>query len=317
MLKFSIFICLFSFTIFSHAATRRNNVIELKPIKVASHSYYVQGLSGAVSKENQGYMSNAGFVVTHDGVIVFDTLGTPLLAQKLVAVIAKITTQPIKRVIISHYHADHIYGLQVFKALGAEIWAHTDGQEYLGSESAVLRLEERRNSLKPWVNAKTKLIAADRWLTGDSSFEMGGLNFELRHVGPAHSNEDMTLFVKEDGVLFSGDLVFKDRVPYVGDADSRLWLTAMDKLIAFNPSYMIPGHGAFSNTPVADLQLTRDYLRYIRQVMGKAVKDFVSFDEAYSQTDWSQFSHLPAFDDANRSNAYFTFLLMETESMNK
>lgn len=317
MFKLIVFICLISFNLSSHAANKNKISLELKAIQLAPHSYYVQGLPGAASKENQGYMSNAGFVVTNDGVIVFDTLGTPVLAKKLVAVIAKITKQPIKRVIISHFHADHIYGLQVFKDMGAEIWAHTDGQEYLNSEDAQERMQQRRKTLKPWINDKTRLVGADTWLTGDSSFTMGGLNFELQHVGPAHSNEDMALFVKEDKVLFSGDLVFKGRVPFVGDADSRLWLEAMSKLIAFKPDFMIPGHGAASNTPVADLKLTSDYLNYVRQAMGSAVKDFVPFDEAYSKTDWSQFSKLPAFDDANRSNAYFTFLLMEKEALSK
>jgi glyoxylase-like metal-dependent hydrolase (beta-lactamase superfamily II) len=317
MLKSVIFMCLLGLSVLSYAGTVNKVEIKLKPVKINTHSYYVQGVSGAASAENQGFMSNAGFVVTDAGVIVFDALGTPSLANKLVAAIAKITTQPIKRVIISHYHADHMYGLQVFKALGAEIWAHAAGQEYLATDEAQLRLRQRREILKPWVDKHTRLLPADKWLAGDSNFEMGGLHFELRHVGPAHSTEDMVLFVKEDGVLYSGDLVFKGRVPFVGDADSRLWLEALDKLIAFQPAYMIPGHGEASGTPVADLSLTRDYLNYVRQTMGEAVKNFMSFDEAYDQTDWTQFSKLPAFRDANRGNAYNTFLLMEREALNK
>lgn len=317
MYKTFIFVCLFGLNILAHAATDSRIAIEIEPIKISAHTYYVEGRSGAASAENQGFMSNAGFVVTDAGVIVFDTLGTPALANKLVAAIRKITQQPIRRVIISHYHADHIYGLQVFKALGAEIWAHAAGKEYLGSEESQLRLQQRREILKPWVDENTRLLPADIWLTADTNFEMGGLHFELRHVGPAHSMEDMAMYVKEDGVLYSGDLVFKGRVPFVGNADSRLWLEALDKLLAFRPKYMIPGHGAASSTPAADLKLTRDYLIYIRQAMGNAVKDFVPFEEAYAHTDWSQFSKLPAFLDANRANAYNTYLLMEREALNK
>jgi len=315
MFKSVAFICLFGLSVISYAGPVSKTDIKLEPIKIGPHTYYVEGLSGAASAENQGFMSNAGFVVTDAGVIVFDTLGTPVLANKLVAAIAKITQQPVKRVIISHYHADHMYGLQVFKDLGAEIWAYTAGQEYLASEESQQRLQQRREMLKPWVNKDTRLVPADKWLDGDTSFEMGGLHFELSYVGPAHSAEDMTLFVKEDEVLYSGDLVFKGRVPFVGNADSRLWLEALDKLIASKPKFMIPGHGAASRTPVADLSLTRDYLRYVRQAMGAAVKNFVSFDEAYAQTDWTQFAKLPAFRDANRANAYNTYLLMEKESL--
>jgi len=315
MIKLFVFVCLCGFNILSYAGTGNSADIKIEPIKISAHTYYVQGLSGAASAGNQGYMSNAGFVVTDAGVIVFDTLGTPELAKNLVAAIARITQQPIRRVIVSHYHADHVYGLQVFKALGAEVWAHAAGQEYLGSDEAQQRLLQRREVLKPWVDENTRLLPADKWLTGDSNFEMGGLHFELRYLGPAHSSEDMAMFVKEDSVLYSGDLVFKGRVPFVGNADSRLWLQALDKLIAFKPKYMIPGHGAASDTPVADLRLTSDYLVYVRKAMGNAVDNFVPFDEAYAQTDWTQFSKLPAFLDANRSNAYNTYLLMEKESL--
>lgn len=315
MFRLFVLLCLFGVGIHSHASAAGKVAVEVTPIKMGPHSYYVKGLSGAATAENQGYMSNAGFVVTNAGVVVFDTLGTPELARKLVAAIAKITTQPIKRVIVSHYHADHMYGLQVFKALGAEIWAHATGLEYLVSEDAQLRLRQRREMLSPWVDEHTRLLPADKWLTGDSNFEMGGLHFELRHIGPAHSTEDMALFVKEDGVLYSGDLVFTGRVPFVGNADSLLWLAALDKLIAFGPEYMIPGHGEASAKPVEDLRLTRDYLNYLRKTMGEAVKNFMSFDEAYVQTDWTQFSKLPAFQEANRGNAYNTFLLMEREAL--
>lgn len=317
MNKLVMFLCLLGFSILSDAATDAKTSIRFEPVKIGEHSYYVKGLAGAVSPENQGFMSNAGFVVTKSGVVVFDTLGTPVLAKQLVEVIAKITDQPIKRVIVSHYHADHIYGMQVFKALGAETWAHTAGQSYLNSDEAQLRLKQRRQMLWPWVDDNTRLLPADIWLTGDSNFEMGGLHFELRYVGPAHSSEDMAMFVKEDSVLYSGDLIFKGRVPYVGNADSRMWLQALDKLMAFKPKFLIPGHGAASDTPLSDLKLTSDYLFHVRKVMGQAVKDFIPFDEAYAQADWTQFSKLPAFLDANRANAYNTYLLMEKESLGK
>lgn len=297
------------------AATNASAEISVKPVKVSAHAYYVQGEAGLASSANEGFMSNAGFVVTDEGVVVFDTLGTAVLGQKLVEAVKKVTNKPIKRVIVSHYHADHIYGLQVFQDLGAEIWAHKSGQDYLASETATRLMRERRETLFPWVDDKSRLVAADKWLEGDTDFKMGGLHFELRHVGPAHAADDMVMVLKEDGVLFTGDLIFIGRVPYVGDADSRSWLVAIDELIAFKPKYLITGHGAASSTPVKDLELTRDYLRYLRKVMGKAVEEFVPFAEAYDKADWSQFSSLPAFKEGNRENAYNTYLLMERESM--
>jgi len=289
--------------------------VAMRAEQVAPHSWYVLGLPGAASQANQGFMSNAGFVVTPAGVVVFDTLGTPALARKMIAEIRRITPQPIRRVIVSHWHADHYYGVQAFKETGAEIWAHEAARSVLGSVAAAERLAQRRDILAPWVGADFKFVPADQWLSGDVDFKLGGLHFKVRHVGPAHSPEDLVLFVEEDGVLFSGDLIFKGRVPFIGDADSKAWLVALDRLLAMQPRIMIPGHGPASSTPRDDLTLTRAYLVDVREKMARAVADFQPFDEAYDAADWSRWSGLPAFAEAHRRNAFNTYLLMEREAL--
>ena len=288
--------------------------VPMEAVQLGPHSYFVQGLPGAASSENEGFMSNAGFVVTRDGVVVFDALASPPLAEKLVSLIRKITDQPIKRVIVSHYHADHFYGLQVFKALGAEIWAHRLAEGATRTEEAALRLAQRKEVLFPWVDDDTQLLEADRFLGDEMDFEMGGVDFALRHVGPAHSSEDLAMLVKQDGVLYAGDLVFRGRVPFVGDADSRAWIAALDKLIALDPKVLVPGHGAPSHAPRSDLVFTRDYLQYLRDQMGPAARKLVPFEEAYEQTDWSKYRDMPAFDEANRINAYNQYLRLEQET---
>lgn len=300
---------------FALAAESARVTVPVKPIQVGPHSYYVQGLAGSPSVKNQGFMSNAGFVITREGVVVFDSLGTPPLAKALIAQIRKLTDKPIKRVIISHYHADHIYGLQAFKALGAEIWAHEDGQQYLKSETAEQRLAQRREALAPWVNENTKNLPADRWLKGPESFTLGGLHFELIPLGPAHTPEDLAMYIREDGVLYSGDVVFKGRVPFVGNADTRKWLEALDKIAAMKPRVFVPGHGAAAKDALETIRFTQDYLRYVRREMGKAVENFTPFDEAYAQADWSRYQGLPAFEAANRANAYNVYLQMERENL--
>jgi len=100
-------------------------------------------------------------------------------------------------------------------------------------------------------------------------------------------------------------------VPFVGDADSKSWIAAIDRVQKFEPRVMIGGHGDASRDAVADLRLTRDYLVYLRKVMGAAAEELVDFEEAYAKTDWSRFSHLPAFEAANRRNAYNTYIRMQ------
>ena len=298
---------------FAPVAAQTANDVVLTPLQVSPHGWFFQGESGMASAQNKGYMSNAGFVVTGDGVVVFDALGTPALGLAMIAAIRKVTPQPIRRVIVSHYHADHIYGLQAFKAAGAEIWAYRKAQQYLTSGQAADRLAQRRTDLFPWVDEKTVVVPPDLWIDGDTSFRMGGLTFRLVYSEGAHSPEDLMMFVEPDRLLFAGDLIFAGRVPFVGTADSAGWLKAMDKMIALQPAVVIPGHGPASRDVERDLVLTRDYLSYLRDRMGAAVKDLEPFDDAYAKTDWSRYKGLPAFEQANRTNAFGTYLLMEQE----
>jgi glyoxylase-like metal-dependent hydrolase (beta-lactamase superfamily II) len=307
----ALFACLCLLALPAASANPAALTVTMQAEQLGPHSYFVQGLSGAASSANQGFMSNAGFVVTADGVVVFDALASPPLAEKLLAEIRKVTDRPIRRVIVSHYHADHFYGLQVFKAQGAEIWAHRAAEGATRTEDAALRLQQRKEALFPWVDERTQLLEADRFVEGDTDFALGGVQFALRHVGPAHSSEDVALMVKDDGVLFAGDLVFRGRVPFVGDADSGAWIASLDKLIALAPRVLVPGHGAPSYTPAADLVFTRDYLKFLRTAMGRAARDLVPFDDAYAATDWSAYRNLPAFEEANRVNAYNQYLRLE------
>lgn len=293
----------------SHAAEAPPMVAQ----QVSPSSWYVEGVSALGSSQNQNFISNAAFVVTPAGVVVIDALGSPALAERLVAEIRKITPKPITHVIVTHYHADHIYGLQTFKALGARIVAHRAAKVYLNSETARLRLQASREELAPWVDEDTRLVEADEWIGGDHTLTVGGVEFQLRIVGPSHTPEDLVVYLPSEKVLFAGDLVFRSRIPYVGQADSRQWILALERLLTFDATVVVPGHGPLSHEARKDMQLTHDYLLYLRESMGKAAANLEPFDDAYKSTDWSQFEHLPLFRVANRMNAYNTYLLLEQE----
>ena len=290
------------------------DVPSLHAVQVAERAWFVQGNAALGSTANRNFISNAGFVVTDDGVVVVDALGSPELARQLLAEIKRITSQPVRYVIATHYHADHIYGLQSFAEAGAKILAHGSAREYLNSDTAQKRLEASRIELAPWINAQTRLVPADRWLEGrETLLRVGSFDFLIGHVGPAHTPEDVVVYVRQIGVLFAGDLFFQGRIPFVGQADSRLWIQSLNRLMDYQPKIVVPGHGPASTDPMADMKLTRDYLLHLRKTMGAAAKNLEPFEEAYAKADWSRFEALPLFRVANRMNAYNTYLLMEQQ----
>lgn len=294
-------------------ATAAPDTLVLSPIQVAPHTYFVRGLPEMGNSQNQNFISNAGFVITPKGVVVVDALGSPVLAKKLIQEISKITPQKIVAVIVTHYHADHIYGLQEFKKIGAKIYAQNQGQNYLASETAKQRLIASRIDFAPWVNEGTKLTSADVWIDQKYDLKLGGIDFKITRVGPAHAPEDLMIYIPSEGVLFAGDLVFRGRIPFVGNADSRGWLAALDEIERLNPKIVIPGHGNYSVQPAEDVTFTRNYLKYLRESMSKAATNMDPFDEAYLQADWSEYEGMPLFRAANRMNAYNVYLSIQAE----
>ena len=281
--------------------------------------YYVVGNPGVPGKENEGHTSNAGFVVTSQGVVVFDALGTPSLGWNLLQQIRKMTEQPIRYVVVSHYHADHIYGLQAFKDHSpAIIVAQARASEYreneeTADERANQRLDQRREALFPWVDRHTRVVPPDITYRMRATINLGGKRFVLVYAGPAHSASDMMMMVEPDGVLFAGDIVQNGRIPFMNsdDVDTANWLQALREVEKLDPNFIIPGHGRPSTAAKEAIAFTRDYIEYVRAAMGKAVANWTDFDTAYQQTGWSKYQPLPAFTSNNRGNAYRIFLEME------
>lgn len=297
-----------------YAADYEPVTVDVSPAELLPGTWMVQGQAGVASSANEGFNSNAGFVVTTDGVVVFDALGSPSLGNELLRQIRRISDLPIRKLVISHYHSDHFYGAQPFADLGIPVIAQRYVVDhYLKSEAPVARLAERRQSLFPWVNESSRITPPDTLVDDKLTFRVGQQTFRVFHTGPAHTPEDLMMLVEPAGVLFAGDLIFAGRLPWVGTADTRAWLAALDKVAQYKPRVIVPGHGSPSTNAAADLAMTREYLAYLREQMGSAVNELMEFDEAYADTDWSQFAALPTFELANRVNAYNVFLQMQRE----
>lgn len=298
-----------------NARSQGAQTMTLTPKQVSPSVWYVEGATALGNVENKNFISNAAFIVGPDGVVVIDALGSPALAEALISAIGKVSAKKITTVIVTHYHADHVYGLQSFQKIGAKIIGHPAAKEYLNSETARQRLSASRAELAPWVDGNTNLIEADTWLSNETKLNLSGLELVVKPVGPAHTPEDLVIFFPKEKILFTGDLLFRGRLPFIGStANTGPWIQALNSFIDFKANLAIPGHGPVSESANTDIELLRDYLVFLRKKMGKALEELELFDEAYAATDWSQFENIPMFKFANRINAYNTYLqLLDTK----
>lgn len=288
--------------------------VEMPLKKLSDHVYYVQGAAG-IATDNAGFISNAAAIITDKGVVVVDALGSPALAKKFLQRIREVTDKPIVKVIVTHYHADHIYGLQVFKAEGAEIVGPAGYHEYVDAPVAQQRLEERRVSLAPWVDENTHIVMPDTVVDKNTKMRIGDVELDILYLGAAHSDGDLAVLVKNDAVLISGDLIFEGRVPFTGSANTAHWLDVLEHLDNTGLKALLPGHGPAASNPAEAVKLTLDYLRTVRDAMQRGVDEMMTFDEAYDQADWSRFENLPAFNATHRRNAYGVFLSLEEAAL--
>jgi glyoxylase-like metal-dependent hydrolase (beta-lactamase superfamily II) len=296
---------------------------ELEIEQVADLPVYAAiGFSGVPDSSNAGHTSNAGFVITDEGVVVFDALGTPALGWALLEAIRERTDAPVRYVVVSHYHADHIYGLQAFdQHTDAQVIAQEQTLSYLNpdtleaGEDARRRLAQRREALFPWVDEKTYLVAPDITFKERHELELGGVRFEVLHMGPAHAPGDAMMIVPDYAVVFSGDVIYAGRIPFLDSphVDTKNWLEGLKYLRSLEDEidHVIPGHGPRFKAVGEAIAFTEEYIRFVRQRMGEAVEAFKPFDQAYAETDWSRYEDMPAFEASNRGNAYRIYLEME------
>lgn len=287
--------------------------------------YYSIGSPGIPSKDNEGNTSNAGFIITTEGVIVFDALGTPSLGWALLQRIREITDQPVRYVVVSHYHADHIYGLQAFKDhSAAAIIAQERSTEYkegedTSDEKAAQRLSQRRDALSPWVNRNTRVVPPDIVFKERLTLTLGGKRFVLLYAGAAHSSSDLMMLVEPDGVLFAGDVVQNSRIPFMNadDVNTSNWFRRLTEIEKLDPKFIVPGHGAASNAAKDAIAFTLHYINYVRSAMKSAVDNWSDFETAYQQVDWSEYRQFPGFVNNNKGNAYRVFLELEQSQLEK
>jgi glyoxylase-like metal-dependent hydrolase (beta-lactamase superfamily II) len=289
--------------------------------KIKEGVYGVFGVYEQVRYENRGFISNAYFVVTEEGVFVFDTLTTYKLGRELVETIRSITDKPIRFVVVSHYHTDHFYGAGAFKELGATLIAHEWSFDYVSQPSSWNFYEARKKLLREHMEG-TDMVTPDITLTRDLDIHLGKLKIEVRHFCKAHTPGDIVAWIQEKKVLFSGDIVFDGRLPFLGSGNSKGWLVCLDKILELDPEVLLPGHGSpmLTKERIRDrVMWTRRYIADLRDTIRRMIEegrdiDYVreNINDALIKIDPS-YAQIPVFFEVNPVNAYYVYFEIENE----
>jgi glyoxylase-like metal-dependent hydrolase (beta-lactamase superfamily II) len=234
------------------------------------------------------YWSNAGFIVGNDYVVVVDSLATVGLTQRFRDEIRRITDKPIRYLINTHYHGDHIWGNHVFA--GATIISH----DYCRREAMEARVMDPAllNTVFPefdfrGIAATPADITFDKQLT----LHMDGWEVRLLHFGPGHTAGDIIVHLPDESIIFAGDFIFLYSTPLGMEGSFAGWLRNLDAMAKLGAQTYVPGHGPVCG--VERLNLCRDYLVFVRGEAKKRFDKGMTIDEAAKDIDLGQFKQWP------------------------
>ena len=293
---------------FVHAA---KNSSELKLVNVTKDVYAIVGSLGNRSKTNLGSNATFGVVVTNSGVVLIDSGATYEGAQKIHQLIKTVTNKPVKIVINSGGQDHRWLGNGYFKQQGASIIAH---------RQAVKDQKERQqdqffrlgNLLGKKGIKRTNPVYADKVFDTDYKFELGGKKFSIIFAGQAHTPGDSYIWLPQQKVVFTGDIVYTERMLAILDvSNSKSWLKAFESFAALKPKYVVPGHGRPTNLTRAK-EDTYQYLQYLRKTMIEYI-DVGGGIENVGKINQQKYRYLKNYDQLKGRNAQQVFQELEFE----
>lgn len=282
-----------------------------KAEKVVDNVYALIGPLGQRSAENDGLNANFGFIVTKEGVILIDSGASRLGADKIETAIRAVTAQPVRWVINTGSQDHRWLGNDTFAAKGAEIIALSrtaiTQAQYAEQHMAGLRhfLGERLRGTKP--------LPATKTLAGDAvTLELGGETLELAYTD-AHFPGDARVWLPKHRVVFSGDLIYVNRLLGVLPWSSvKHGQEAFHALEALQPAHIVPGHGRVCDLAQAKRE-TGDYYDFLVNQVGAAAKEMESMSDVLARhAELPAFKHLENYDGLHRGNMNRAFVEFES-----
>jgi quinoprotein relay system zinc metallohydrolase 2 len=263
-----------------------------------------------MTRDNEGAIANVGFVVGKDAVAVIDTGGSVREGHRLRAAIRARTHKPIRYVISTHAHPDHVFGHAAFEHEDAVFVGHRNLPQALARRGQFY-LDAYRRSLGVEVMADVKIVAPTKLVDRAANLDLGDRILAVKAWRTAHTDNDLTVLDETSGFLFAGDLVVAQHIPVL-DGSILGWLAAMDELELIRPKAILPGHGPVIDNWNDALAAQRRYLERltgdVRRLVSQGASISAAGGAAAAEKDrWS------LFQDYNARNATAAFAELEWE----
>lgn len=227
------------------------------------------------NKANGWAISNTGFIIGKDAVVVIDSGPSYQYALEKINYIKKLTHSKIKYLIITHHHPDHSMGVSKFVELGVKIIISNKELEKYNKYGERL-LKQMKNLIGEKWFINTSVEKLDYYVTQfPLVIDLGNKKIEVELYENGHSSGDLIVWDKDSNILFSGDLVFNQRAPTIPHANIPIWIEYLDQNFNYDWSKLIPGHGPIIKSK-KELQPTKKWIETIHVIAMKAVEKGLS-----------------------------------------